>query len=245
MRSFPGWRSRAWPALCGLALQTTFALLTSLASEASHATPVHLEISVDQPLLMKGTVSGSLSELDWGDGIVGGYANYLLGSNFYWRDFAVTLGPQGSNWTVWATLERSDTLTGVVFETITGTQYVLVVKGHHNVAPHSPETAPALDLKTWKSGLSLQAGHFYDSGDDRLVHSFPHPGNPQHADVLTLAVLDLGPNLDGYLSGDGQLSASFMFTHPGPVPEPATLALGLAGLAVCAHRLKRQASREA
>lgn len=243
MRPYSGLRSQAWPALCGLAWKVTFALVTQLTPVASHATPVHLEISVDEPLLMKGTVSGSMSELDWGEGTVGGYADYLLGGSFYWRDFAVTLGPRGTNWTVWATLERSDTLKGVLFETITGTQYVLVVKGHHNVAPHSPETAPALDLKTWKSGLSLQAGHFYDSGDDRLVHSLPHPGNPQHADVLTLAVLDLGPNLDGYLSGDGQLSASFVFTHP--VPEPATWALGIAGLAVCGYRLRGQVPRAA
>lgn len=220
------------------------AWLVQLAPTIANSTPLHLEISVDTPLLMTGTISGSLAETDWGDGKLNGYLDYLSGPppSFYTRSFEVSLGPQGSHWTVTASVERVDVLTGVLFESLEGTAYKLVVRGHHNVAPHAPpETAPGLELKTWKVGLSSYLAEAYDSFDDRLRSTLPHPGDPSHDDVLTLFVVDLSPGSPGYLdrSDKLQLSASFRFTHP--IPEPSALVLSVAGLGLCLIRLRNSA----
>jgi len=182
-----------------------FAAIILIVPNIVYATPVTLQLTIDEKLNGLAVLSGNLFEVVYDDGM----------GNPTWVSEIV-----GTNWSVIAGLTRTDFTDYYAYD--------LSVIAYHLIAPHQGEVAPGLKLSAFHHRLE---GLGSIIGPQDVFSMFIHPGSVDHYDILHSHIDDLNGTAPGFISSDNQISARFVLSH---TPEPATILLlgsGLVGLA--------------
>lgn len=180
---------------------------------ASRATPVSLQLTIDESTVGRAVFSGTLDHTTFSH------------SNLFWEweNYSVT----GTNWTVYFAL----------FWDIRDPHYFFdSVLAQHLTAPHVGEAAPGLLLS---DPIGYDISRSTGTVPEWTV-SLIHPGSIRDYDAVTFHIDDLNGSLPGVLVGN-QISARAELRHF--VPEPATQALvglGLASFFAVARGRKRR-----